>query len=35
MPNLKILSSLDELKNDWSMIIFDLPRNKGNTNLEE
>ena len=35
IPNLKILSSLDELKNDWSLIIFDLPRNKENSNWEE
>ena len=32
IPNLKILSSLDEIKNDWSMVVFDLPRNKENTN---
>ena len=35
IPNLKILSSLDEIKNDWSMVVFDLPRNKENTNWEE
>ena len=35
IPNLKILSSLDEIKNDWSMVVFDLPRNRENSNWEE
>ena len=35
IPNLKILSSLDEINNDWTMVVFDLPRNKENSNWEE